>query len=277
MSEQGRKEDAPTWKGELRSLVTGVNLVVLIVCVALGVWGSFDTMTDAGGDRFWGNLAIVAPSLYAGWCMLEPALRGAANIGTLLMRMVSACLIAAAFVSFPIGVIQAVAMVFPGAREAITTATVNNGGFHYYWSEGIVAQLFLVPFAGWIIGMCAALGVCLILTMPILSLRAPRIVATGSHIEEVSGAKRDSTTAFVFCGLGATTLGIGLWIFGDGGSILEFPGDAARVLSALARYGNVYWDDATWLFGVIFVVAGVIAMGWGCVRVLLARTAGSNP
>lgn len=274
MSEPEANQDTPTWKGELRSLVTGVNLVVLIACVALGVWGSFDSMTDAGGDRFLGNLATVAPSLYAGWCMLEPALRGAANIGALLMRMVSACLLAAALVSFPIGVIQAVAMIFPGAREAVTSTTMNNGGFHYYWSEGIVAQLFLVPFAGWIIGMCAALGVCLILSMPILSLRSPRVVATGSHIEEVSRAKRDSTTAFVFCGLGATVLGIGLWVFGDGGSILEFPADAARVLSELSRYGSVDWGDTMWLFGVGFVVVGVLAMGWGCVRVLSARSAG---
>ena len=270
MSEQEMTDDAPTWRGELRSLVTGVNLAVLIACVALGVWGSFDSMTDAGGDRFLGNLALVMPGVYAGWCMLEPALRRVTGLEVVLMRLVSACLIAAAFVSFPIGVILAVVMILPSARDAVTAATANNGGFHYYWSEGIVAQLFLVSFVGWIIGMGVALGVCLILTMPILSVRAPHVVATGSHLEEVRGAKRDSTTAFVFCGLGATTLGIGLWLFGDGGSILEVPEDLGRFLRWLSR-GSFEWDQAIWLFGVLFVVIGVAAMAWGCVRVIFAR------
>jgi hypothetical protein len=271
MTEHEAKTDARYWSDELRSLVGGANLVVLVACVALGVWGSFDSMTDAGGDRLWGNLATIAPGVYAGWCMLEPALRRSASIGAVLMRMVSACLIAPGLVSVPIGIVQAIAMLFPSAREAIAASSSDNGGFHYYWSEGIVAQIFLVPFAGWIIGMCVALGVCLILSLPILSVRAPRVVATGSHIDEVSGVKRDSTTAFVFCGLGATVLGIALWVFGDGGSILDFPDDAARVLSALTRYGIFYGDDAMWLFGVVFVVAGVFAMGWGCLRVVRAR------
>lgn len=261
---------ALTFRSEMRSLVSGVSLVVLIVALAAAIWGAFDGMTDAEEERPWGNLGVSASALYAGWCMLEPALRRKTHIGAVMMRLLSACLIAPAFVSVPTGVVVGIAVLFPATRNAITTAAANNGGFHYYWSEGIVAQVFLMPLAGWIIGACTALGVALVLSLPILSIRSPDAVATGSHIEKVDGEKRGSTSAFVFCGLGATVLGISLWVFGDGGSILDFPDDLVRFLGWLAR-GSFEWDQAMWLFGVVFVVIGVAAMGWGCVRVMFAR------
>ena len=269
-SEVAPTPDTHAFRSELRSLVSGVNLIALVVALAAAIWGAFDGMTDAREDRPWGNLAMVAPSVYAGWCMLEPALRRHSDIGTVMRRLLSACFIAPAFVSVPAGGVVAIAIIFPATRDAITSAAESNGGFHYYWSEGIVAQLFLMPFAGWMIGACVALGVALILSLPILSLRAPSVVATGSHIK-VEGGKRDSTTAFVFCGLGITVLGIVLWVFGDGGSILEFPAGLGCFFGVVSS-GYVVWHGTMWLFGVVLVVIGVAAMGWGCVQAMSARS-----
>ncbi|MDQ0642491.1 hypothetical protein [Microbacterium murale] len=263
-------EDSRLWRDEFRSLLSGMNLVVLIAAIAAGVWGVFESMTDAGGDRLWGNLTVAAPGIYAGWCMLEIAWKRLASIGTVLIRLVSSCIIAPAFVALPVAVVQAIAVIFPGVRQTIADAEAANGGFHYWWSEGMASQLFLVPLGGYVIGMCVPLGVALIITMPVISIRAPHIAGAGSHLEKVGAEQRDSTTAFVFCGLGATVLGIGLWVFGDGGSIAEFPEDLDRFLQATS-YGYFYWDDAVWLFGVVFVVVGVALMGWGCARVLFAR------
>jgi hypothetical protein len=278
--QQGQQEqrevsvnDRRLLRAELRSLVTGINLVVLVIAIAAGMWGVFDGMTDAGGDRFAGIMTIVAPSVYAGWCMLEVALRRGTSPLSVLTRLVSACLIAPGLVVVPIAVAQAVAVVFPGIRHVIEAAAEDNGGFHYYWAEGIGAQLFLVPLAGWGIGMVIALGVCMILTLPILSLRAPDTVSSGSHIEAVAAQRRAPTTAFVFCGLGATMLGIVLWVFGDGGSIAEFPEDLGRFIQTLSS-GYVDWHGAMWLIGVVLVVAGVVSMAWGCVPVMAARRRG---
>src|SRR5690606_23892379 len=152
------------------------------------------------------------------------------DLASVMKRLVTACFIAPGLVAIPIAVVQAIAMIFPGVRQMIADAAADNGGFHYFWDEGLPTQLMLMPFAAWAIGMSAALGVALILTLPILSLRAPQVVAAGSHIEKVDGATRDSTSAFVFCGLGATVLGIVLWLFGDGGSITEFPEDFSRFM-----------------------------------------------
>lgn len=268
-AEQAASEDAHLWRTEIRALLSGVNLAVLIVAIAAAVWGVFDSMTDAGGDRFWGNLIIAAPGFYTGWCMLEIAWK-LAHIGAVLLRLISACLIAPAFVALPVGVIQLIAAAFPGVRDAIAQAKAQNDGFHYWWSEGIASQLFLVPFGGYVVGMCIPLGVALIVVMPIVSIRAPQVAAQGSHIEKVDGPKRFSTTAFVFVGLGATTLGIVLWVFGDGGSIVDFPEDLGRFAGALS-YGYAHWDDAVWLLGVVLVILGVAFMAWGCIRVLFAR------
>lgn len=261
---------AGLWRAELRSLTTGINLVVLVIAVAAGVWGVFDGMTDAGGERLAGGLSTVAPSVYAGWCMLEPALRRKTSTGSVIRRLASACLIAPGLAAVPIAAIQAISVILPGIRHLIETAAEDNGGFHYYWSEGIGAQLFLVPLAGWAIGMCIALGVCLILTLPILSLRTPATVPSGSHIEAVAAEKRVSTTAFVFCGLGVTMLGIVLWTFGDGGSITEFPEDLGRFMQTLSS-GYFDWNGVMWLTGVVLVFAGVLAMTWGCMLVAGAR------
>lgn len=259
------------FRSDLRRLLSGVNLAVLLLSIAAATWGVFDSVTDADGDRFWGNLAIAGPGIYAGWCMFEPALRRSSDVGLVILRLFSACLVAPGLVAAPVGAILAVAVIFPGMREAITSSQADNSGFHYYWSEGIASQLLLVPLGGWVVGACVALGVCLIVTLPILSLRAPDAVISGSHIEKVEGAKRDRTAAFVFCGLGATVLGTVLWVFGDGGSILEFPRDLGWFLDGLS-HGILDGEEAAWLFGVLFVVAGVLAMGWGCVRVLSARS-----
>ena len=263
-------KDARLRRAELRSLTTGTNLVVLVVAIAVGVLGVFDSMNDAEGDRFIGLMSTAAPGIFAGWCMLEPALRRRTRTGSVFMRIASACLFAPVLVAVPIGVIQAIAVLFPGIRHAIEVGAERNNGFHYYWAEGIGAQLFLVPLAGYMIGMCIALGVCLIVTLPILSLRAPDAVSGGSRIEAVAAEKRDPATAFLFCGLGATILGIVLWVFGEGGSIAEFPGDLGGFIQSLA-YGYVNWASAIWLVGVVFVVAGVLAMAWACVPLLTAR------
>lgn len=265
-----QSEDGRLWKHEFRSLVSGVNLIVLIAAIAAGAWGSFDSMTDADGDRFWGNLTVAAPGIYAGWCMLEIAWARLAHIGTVLLRLVSSCIIAPAFVAVPVALVQATAVAFPGVRQGIADAEAANGGFHYWWSEGLASQLFLVPLGGYVIGMCIPLGVALIITLPVISIRAPHIAGAGSHLEQVGAVQRNSTTAFVFCGLGATVLGITLWVFGDGGSLADFPEDLGRLLQATS-YGYFHWDDAVWLFGVVFVVLGVALMGWGCARVLFAR------
>lgn len=261
--------DAHPWRTEMRSLVSGANLVVLLLAIAAGVWGTFTTLADAAGDGFGGNLALAAPGIYAGWCMLEMAWKRGSSIGHVLMRMVTACFIAPAFVSIPIGIVQAIAVAFPIVRQTIAESEAQNGGFHYWWSEGIVAQLFLVPMAGYVIGMCIPLGVVLIIVMPVLSIRAPKIAAAGSHLERVDGRARPSATAFVFVGLGATTLGIVLWVFGDGDSILEFPEGVARSLDALS-YGD-FSMEVLWPVGVVLVVAGVLSMICGCIPVLVAR------
>ena len=270
MTETAAESDAHLWRAELRSLVRGANLVVLIAAIAAGVWGVFDSMTDADGDRFWGNMIVVAPGAYAGWCMLEITWRRVPSLADVLLRLFSGCLVAPAFVVIPVSVIQLIAVAFPGVRETIAAAQQSNGGFHYYWDEGIAQQLFLVPLGGYAIGACIPLGVALIIALPVLSLRAPQVVAAGSHIEKVDGPRRVSTTAFVFCGLGATTLGIVLWQFGDGDSITRFPRELGRFLNALSQ-GYFDGEGAMWLSGVVFVVIGVALMAWGCVRVMFAR------
>jgi len=263
-------DDPHPFRSDLRAMLSGANLVVLIAAIAAGVWGVFDSLSDAGGDRPWGTLSIAAPAVYAGWCMLEMAWKPLSQVGTVLLRLMTACFVAPLFVAVPVGVVQAIAVAFPGVRQTIDDATSANNGFHYWWSEGIGAQLGLVPGAGYVVGVCAPLAVMLIIVMPVLSIRAPRIAAEGSHLEKVEPGRRDAATAFVFVGLGATTLGIGLWAFGDGGSIIDFPEDLGRFLNVVS-YGYVRWDEAVWLVGVVLVVLGVAAMAWGCVRVLIAR------
>lgn len=225
-------DDPHPFRTDLRAMLGGANLVVLIIAIA----GCLGRVRHADRRR------------------RRPPLGHALDRRTRHLR----------------GVVQAIAVAFPGVRQAIDDATAANDDFHYWWSEGLGAQLALVPGAGYVVGMCVPLAVVLIIVMPVISLRAPRIAAEGSHLEKVEPGRRDAATAFVFVGLGATTLGIGLWLFGDGGSIVEFPEGVARLLSAVP-FGYVMWDEAVWLIGVVLVVLGVAAMAWGCVRVLIAR------
>lgn len=265
------RDDARLWRAEARRLVSGANLVALLVAVGFGVFGVFDSMVDADGARIWGTLVVAAPSAYAAWCVLEPAWRRRPEMVGLLLRIASGCLVAPLLAAVSIGIVQAVAVAFPGVRNLIEAAAEANRGFHYFWSEGIVSQLFLVPVAGWAIGGFAGLMGVLIVTLPVLSLRRPAAVTAGSHIDEVSSGRRDATAALVFCGLGALTLGICLWIFGDGGSLLDAPAAAVQLIGAWSRLGVFRWSEAIWLSGVACVVVGVTMCAVAAVTVVRAR------
>lgn len=60
------------------------------------------------------------------------------------------------------------------------------------------------------------------------------------------------------------------WQFGKGGRIGEFPEDLRRFFNS-STGGYLYWPDAVWLLGLVLVMVGVLALAWGCVRVLHVR------
>lgn len=181
--------------------------VVPIALFMASMWGVYDGMHDPDGDRAWGSLAVFTPSIMAIWWAAAAACWRSPTGPAVLIRMVTAPLI----VHVPLIVANVLGKLalwsLPGNRDVIAHAGGRRQ--HHYWSEGIGGELLLTGLGGY--AMAGAIGILaiLVITLPVLSIRAPEALALGSHLEKIEHPSlRDNTTAQVFVGLGLLCAGL---------------------------------------------------------------------
>lgn len=150
-------EEIEAWGVDIARTLTGWNALALYLSVVLGIVGVFLSMVDADGEQLLVGLMFLAPSLYATWLMVEVALHRENDGGAIVRRMGVASMFSSLLVAVAVGVIQAIIVAFPRMRAFIEQTMEHNNGHHYWWQDGIVGQIFLVPMISWILGLLAPL------------------------------------------------------------------------------------------------------------------------
>lgn len=156
-----------------------VITALLAVASAVTTWRS---MGDAEGNGLGLLVPIAAPSVVAAWACLELFWRdtGMPLPTRLFLACISAPLPAAVASAFVVGGLSAL----PAAGRAVRDASDANGGFHYWWDDGVGAVTGVWTFFGsWGIGGAAGLGVLLVVVLPILSWVRTDEMLEGTRVE----------------------------------------------------------------------------------------------
>ncbi|KGN39795.1 hypothetical protein [Knoellia aerolata] len=157
-------------------------LVITAVLAVASVLTTWSSMGDAEGDGPGLLVPIAAPAVVAAWACLELFWRD--TVMPLPTRLFLAC------VSAPLPAALASALVvgglsaLPAAGRTVRAASEANGGFHYWWDDGVGAITGVWTFFGsWGIGGAAGLGVLLVVVLPILSWIRTDEVLDGTRVE----------------------------------------------------------------------------------------------
>lgn len=158
-------------------------LLVLTAALALAsvvtTWHSLD---DAEGAGLGLLVPITAPSIVAAWACLELFWRdtGMPLPTRLFLACVSAPLPAALASALVVGGVSAL----PAAARTVGAASEANGGFHYWWDDGLGPVTGIWTFFGsWGIGGAAGLGVLLVVVLPVLAWVRSDDVLSGTRVE----------------------------------------------------------------------------------------------
>lgn len=254
---------------EVRRAYLGPRLLIAIAAFALSCWGTLDSYRDADGDRILGAMPLLAPGLLAGWMTLSVVWMRNFSIQTLMARILFAGFVGAV----PVIIANTLFLLGTWAVPA-NRALIHSVRFHYWWEGSIGIQLVLTGFGGLVGQMCGVLAVALIITLPILSLRNPKVVATGSHLWKVEDSKRrDTLAAYVFCGLGSFILGLILVVptkgLEDAFAIVDELWFSVRLFFVYQRMDDV--ERVVWLTGVGFMAGGLMLLAVACGEVVVAR------
>lgn len=257
------------YRAEARRAYLTPRVLIVVAAFALACWGTLDSFHDAGGERLLGAMPFAAPALLTGWMTLSVVWMRTFSLQTLMARILFAGFVGAVPLIIANMLFLVGAWMVPANR-----ALIHGARFHYWWVDSIGMQVMLTGLGGFIGQLGGVLLVALIITLPILSLRNPKVVATGSHLWKVEDGKhRDTLAAYVFCGLGSFMLGLLLALPTKG---VEDPYSVVEELIFSAQLFFVYqrMDDlerVVWLAGVGFMGGGLMLVAVACGEVLVAR------
>lgn len=175
----------------------------LIGMLALAsIYDSYDSLSDAYGDRRLGHIPLVAPSVVAIWVSFELLWRRTAR--PLAQRLFIACILTP-LPSVVISTIVWVAFGASGYGQDLITSTSEGIYDHYYWprdARGLAAAP-LMFFGGWGVAGFMGLMSLLVVVLPVKAFLATREVLDGTRLDP--GAA--TSAAVVRIAFGAMSLG----------------------------------------------------------------------
>lgn len=175
----------------------------LIGMLALAsIYGSYDSLSDAYGDRRLGHIPLVAPSVVAIWVSFELLWRRTAL--TLPHRLFITCILT----PLPSVIISTIAWAAFGASgygQDLITSTSEGIYDHYYWprdARGLAAAP-LMFFGGWGVAGFMGLMSLLIVVLPVKAFLATRELTAGTQLDPSAA----SGAAVVRMAFGAMSVG----------------------------------------------------------------------
>ncbi len=165
-------------------------------------YGSYDSLSDAYGDRYLGQVPLAAPSVVAIWASFELLWRR--KTLPLAQRLFIACILT----PLPSVIISTVVWVAFGASgygQDLITSTSEGIYDHYYWprdARGFAAAP-LMFFGGWGVAGFMGLMSLLVVVLPVKAFLATREVMDGTRLDPAAA----TSAAVVRIAFGAMSLG----------------------------------------------------------------------
>ncbi|WP_191681431.1 hypothetical protein [Janibacter melonis] len=166
------------------------------------IYGSYDSLADAYGDRRLGQIPLVAPSVVAIWVSFELLWRRTTL--TLSHRLFITCILTP-LPSVIISTIAWAAFGTSGYGQDLITSTSEGTYDHYYWprdARGLAAAP-LMFFGGWGVAGFMGLMSLLVVVLPLKAFLATRELTAGTHLDPSDA----SAAAVVRVAFGAMSLG----------------------------------------------------------------------
>lgn len=166
------------------------------------IYGSYDSLGDAYGDRRLGQIPLAAPSVVAIWVSFELLWRRTAL--ALAQRLFIACILT----PLPSVVISTVAWTALGASgygQDLITSSSEGIYDHYYWprdARGLAAAP-LMFFGGWGVAGFMGLMSLLVVVLPLKAFLATREVMDGTRLDPAAA----TSAAVVRIAFGAMSVG----------------------------------------------------------------------
>lgn len=226
-------------------------------------WGTWDSFYDGDADRLYGTFPLLAPLVLVSCHVIALGWAKGTAFGKALGR---AALIGAALpipLALANGLFFLIAWMVPANRAAYE----GYDGNHYYMND-FGEHLFITTLGTVVMSFGVALIVFILVTLPILVIRAPADVADETRIGQVrSGRIRKVSISLIVFGLSFWTLG---------GIILV----ATRGTDDLARKFRHAWravheeyastEELVWLVGALIALLGAAAIAWGLIQFVIA-------
>lgn len=157
-------------------------LALTAVLGAVSVATTWHSMGDAEGDGLGLLVPVAAPAVVSAWAVLELVWRR--TVLPLPTRIFLACLSAPLPSALVSGLVVGVMGSVPAASRAVGAAARANGGFHYWWGDGVGPVTGLWTFFGSFgIGGAAGLFLLLVVVMPVLAWTRSGEVLDGTRVE----------------------------------------------------------------------------------------------
>lgn len=229
---------------------------------ALSCWGTWDSFRDVDGERWWAVVPLAAPAALTIAYLLPALWRPGSSAQALAARF----LVTGMAAVVPLVVLNTLFLLVAYAVPANRVAILGN---HYWWDGTLVLQVVTTSLGGWLGGMLGALFVFIVVILPVLALRRPRLIAEGSHLERIaSGRRRMTAGAFVFVGLAVVVVGLIVMAVTEG---LGGVGDLVRRVGLMIESG-IHLEWAVWVLGWLLFAGGLLMMAYPIAQVLLIRT-----
>jgi hypothetical protein len=227
-------------------------IILVLVLLALNIVGIIDSYYDMNFNRIFGLIPLVTPGILSAVYMLKVLWKKKDNIKEVIRYFNMASFVSGVPLIIMNMIIVIITWMIPRFNSMVEVAGGNNS----WLRETLLMQVMTTGLLGLAAQILGAVLVILIIVLPVLSLKNPKMVAEGSNIAEVKGARGIMrTTRFLYVGFAMALLGVIMAMMTEG-----LTGLSHRVTFIISgiQYGYISLSWIIWIIGLLLLLVGAI-------------------
>lgn len=238
-----------------------------LLLFALASWGTWDSFHDGAGDRVYGTFTLLAPVALASCYVIALGWAKGITFGLAIGRTV----ILGIALPIPLTVANALFFIIAWMVPANRAAYENYDRNHYYMHD-FGEHLMITTIGTVVMSGAVALLVLILVTLPIIVLRAPVDVAEETRVGRVRSVRiRKVSISLIVCGLSVFLLGgiLAIATRGTDRIVREF-----RFIWRAIQEDRASTEELVWFIGMLISAAGGAAIVCGLALFLIAPRSG---